>query len=30
LRALASEAGFSQVRRLDVEAPMNLILELRA
>ena len=29
LRALASEAGFSQVRRLDVEAPMNLILELR-
>ncbi len=29
LRALASEAGFSQVRRLDVDAPMNLILELR-
>ena len=29
LRALAHAAGFSQVRRLSVEAPMNLILELR-
>ena len=30
LRALAAEAGFSRVRRLDVPAPMNLVLELRA
>ena len=29
LRALASEAGFTQVRRSGVDAPMNLILELR-
>ena len=29
LRALAAEAGFSRVRRLDVPAPMNLVLELR-
>jgi SAM-dependent methyltransferase len=29
LRALAGEAGFSRVRRLDVPAPMNLVLELR-
>ena len=29
LRALAAEAGFSNVRRLDVPAPMNLVLELR-
>jgi SAM-dependent methyltransferase len=29
LRALATEAGFSGVRRLDVPAPMNLVLELR-
>ena len=29
LRALAAEAGFSSVRRLDVPAPMNLVLELR-
>jgi SAM-dependent methyltransferase len=30
LRALATEAGFGRVRRLDVPAPMNLVLELRA
>jgi SAM-dependent methyltransferase len=30
LRALATEAGFDRVRRLDVPAPMNLVLELRA
>jgi SAM-dependent methyltransferase len=29
LRALAAEAGFTRVRRLDVPAPLNLILELR-
>jgi SAM-dependent methyltransferase len=29
LRALAAEAGFGRVRRLDVPAPMNLVLELR-
>jgi SAM-dependent methyltransferase len=30
LQALATEAGFGRVRRLDVPAPMNLVLELRA
>jgi len=29
LRALAAEAGFTRVRRLDVPAPMNLVLDLR-
>jgi SAM-dependent methyltransferase len=29
LRALAAEAGFSSVRRLDIPAPMNLVLDLR-
>ena len=29
LRALAGEAGFTRVRRSSVDAPMNLILELR-
>jgi SAM-dependent methyltransferase len=29
LRALAVEAGFTRVRRLDVPAPLNLVLELR-
>ena len=29
LRALATEAGFTRVRRLGVQAPMNLVLELR-
>lgn len=29
LRALAAAAGFGTVRRLDVPAPMNLVLELR-
>ena len=29
LRALAAEAGFTRVRRLDVPAPMNLVLELQ-
>ena len=29
LRALAARAGFGRVRRLDVPAPMNLVLELR-
>jgi SAM-dependent methyltransferase len=29
LRELAGKAGFTRVRRLDVAAPMNLILELR-
>jgi SAM-dependent methyltransferase len=29
LRALAAEAGYGRVRRLDVPAPMNLVLELR-
>lgn len=30
LRRVAAAAGFSQVRRVDVEAPFNLVLELRA
>ena len=29
LRALAAQAGFGRVRRLNVPAPMNLVLELR-
>ncbi len=29
LRDLAAEAGFGRVRRLDVPAPLNLVLELR-
>ncbi len=29
LRELAAEAGFTRVRRSGVDAPMNLILELR-
>ena len=29
LRVLAAEAGYGRVRRLDVPAPMNLVLELR-
>jgi 2-polyprenyl-3-methyl-5-hydroxy-6-metoxy-1,4-benzoquinol methylase len=29
LRALAAEAGFSVVRRLDIPLPFNLVLELR-
>lgn len=29
LRALASRAGFRQVRRLDIPAPMNMVLDLR-
>ena len=29
LRALAAEAGFSAVRRLDIPLPFNLVLELR-
>jgi SAM-dependent methyltransferase len=29
LRELATAAGFSRVHRLDVDAPMNLLLELR-
>lgn len=29
LRTLASEAGFATIRRLDVSAPLNLVLELR-
>jgi SAM-dependent methyltransferase len=29
LRTLAANAGFSQVRRLDVPLPLNLVLELR-
>ena len=29
LRAVAAGAGFGRVRRLDVPAPMNLVLELR-
>jgi SAM-dependent methyltransferase len=29
LRELAAETGFTRVRRLDVDAPLNLILELR-
>jgi hypothetical protein len=29
LRATAAGAGFGRVRRLDVPAPINLVLELR-
>ncbi|TDW77285.1 class I SAM-dependent methyltransferase [Kribbella pratensis] len=29
LRALAADAGFTRVRRLEVPAPLNLVLELR-
>jgi hypothetical protein len=29
LRAMAAEAGFGSVRRLDVPLPLNLVLELR-
>src|SRR5207247_2332231 len=29
LRAVAADAGFGRVRRLDIPAPMNLVLELR-
>jgi SAM-dependent methyltransferase len=29
LRAVAVEAGFSQVRRVDVDAPLNILLQLR-
>jgi SAM-dependent methyltransferase len=29
LRGVAARAGFSQVRRVDVDAPLNLLLELR-
>jgi hypothetical protein len=29
LRATAAGAGFGHVRKLDVPAPMNLVLELR-
>lgn len=29
LRTVAVEAGFSQVRRVDVDAPLNLLLQLR-
>jgi SAM-dependent methyltransferase len=29
LRAVAAEAGFSQVRRVDVDAPLNILLQLR-
>jgi hypothetical protein len=29
LRTVAAEAGFTSVRRLDIPAPMNLVLELR-
>jgi hypothetical protein len=29
LRAMADSAGFGRVRRLDVDAPMNILLELR-
>jgi SAM-dependent methyltransferase len=29
LREVAAAAGFTQVRRLDVDAPMNILLELR-
>jgi hypothetical protein len=29
LRRVAAAAGFSRVRRLDVDAPLNLLLELR-
>jgi hypothetical protein len=30
LRDVAAEAGFSQVRRVDVDAPLNLLLQLRS
>jgi len=30
LRGVAAEAGFSQVRRVDVDAPLNVLLQLRA
>jgi SAM-dependent methyltransferase len=30
LRAVAAEAGFSQVDRVDVDAPLNILLQLRA
>jgi SAM-dependent methyltransferase len=29
LRGVAAEAGFSQVRRVDVDAPLNILLQLR-
>ncbi len=29
LRAVAAEAGFSQVHRVDVDAPLNILLQLR-
>jgi SAM-dependent methyltransferase len=29
LRGVAAEAGFSQVRRVDADAPLNLLLQLR-
>ena len=29
LRGVAAEAGFSQVRRLDTDAPLNILLQLR-
>ena len=29
LRTVAAEAGFSQVRRVDVDAPLNILLQLR-
>jgi SAM-dependent methyltransferase len=29
LRAVAAKAGFSQVRRVDVDAPFNILLQLR-
>ena len=29
LRAVAAEAGFSQVSRVDVDAPLNILLQLR-
>jgi SAM-dependent methyltransferase len=29
LRRVAAEAGFSQVRRVDVDAPLNILLQLR-
>jgi SAM-dependent methyltransferase len=29
LRHVAAEAGFSQVRRVDVDAPLNILLQLR-
>ena len=29
LREIAGAAGFTQIRRLDVDAPMNILLELR-